>query len=670
MEAERRIRPELEGIRTIAALLVAIYHIWFNRVSGGVDVFFVVSGFLITTSLLSMYRKNGRILYFSYIVKLLKRLLPTAWLIGITTLVVSLYLLPPFMKQQNINEFLASVSYFQNWRLAVDSVDYLAQNNSASPFQHFWALSIQFQFYLVWLVVFFVAISLLRLISGNNMKRMLTALIAVIVVASLGYSVYLTATNQPVAYYNTFTRVWEFGIGGLLALTIHKLVVSSRVAWFFGWLGLIGLISCGIVLQVSELFPGYAALWPVLSAVLIIIAGNYSTNYSAFQVLSWKPLVKFGSISYAFYLWHWPLLIFYYALFGVESVSLIGGLSIIATAAVFAYITIYGFELPIRNIQFPVWQTASIIAVFSAAIWTSTIAYQETYLAGPPVSSELLSESFETHPGAVTYLDNGLLTPPSQFDEPYQPSLEMVLQDKSEIYKDGCMSGNGNLNVKNCEYGELEDFEYTIALAGGSHVAHWQPMLAELAEAHNFKIVTYLKGNCRFTEESRAAFSECDTWFESVKEQLVEDQPDLIFTVGDVGHSDSDFDTVTEGFTNAWKFFEEQGIPLFLVRDTPWYDENALTCLSENADNPENCKADRDEVIRDPSPLSQADYMPESATTIDLTDYFCDQESCYYVVGNVVTHFDSNHITATFSRTFAPVFEQPLLEALEALDKQ
>jgi len=186
-----------------------------------------------------MYRKNGKILYFSYIVKLLKRLLPTAWLIGITTLVVSLYILPAFTKSQNINEFLASVFYFQNWRLAADSVDYLAQNNSASPFQHFWALSIQFQFYLIWLVVFFIAIAVLRLISGNHMKRMLLVLISSIVVVSLGYSIYLTAVNQPVAYYHTFTRVWEFGIGGILALPANScpslLTSEINVASFTTW---------------------------------------------------------------------------------------------------------------------------------------------------------------------------------------------------------------------------------------------------------------------------------------------------------------------------------------------------------------------------------------------------------------------------------------------------
>ncbi|MFD1031910.1 acyltransferase family protein [Metaplanococcus flavidus] len=664
MESKRRIRPELEGLRTIAALLVAIYHIWFNRVSGGVDVFFVVSGFLITTSLLSMYRKNGEILYFSYIVKLLKRLLPTAWLIGITTFVASLYILPASLKNQNLTEFLASVFYFQNWRLAVDSVDYLAQNNTASPFQHFWALSIQFQFYLIWLLLFFVAISLLRLVSGNHMKRMLIILISVIAAVSFAYSIYLTSVNQPFAYYHTFTRVWEFGVGGILALTIHKLVISPRLAWLFGWTGLIGLVSCAIILQVSALFPGYAALWPVLSAVLIIVAGNYSTNFSAFRLLSWKPLVSFGSISYAFYLWHWPLLIFYYALFDAETVSLFHGLLIILLASIFAYITIHGFESPIRKVQLSVWKTAGIIGVLSGAIWFSAIAYQESIDINN-VNTELLNEDFETHPGAAGYLEDGVLTPVNEFDEPFLPSLEVAVQDLSEIYKDKCILTADRTDVMTCEYGVLENYEHTIALVGGSHSAHWQPMLVELAEAHNIRIVTYLKSNCRFTENNIINLPYCPEWYSNTKEALVKDKPDLIFTVGDIGDTLIDFDDQAEGFIEAWEYFDEQEIPLFLVRDTPWYKEVTSTCLSNNIDQPEMCKAEQEIIIQDSNLMAYEEYIPESATTIDLTEHFCDGEYCHYVVGNIITHFDNNHLTATFSRSLAPVFEEPILEALE-----
>ncbi|MBN9655082.1 acyltransferase [Halobacillus sp. GSS1] len=663
----RRIRFELEGLRAVAAILVAIYHIWFNRVSGGVDVFFVVSGFLITTSLLSMYRKNGRIFYFSYIIKLLKRLLPTAWLIGIATFAFSFLVLPVFTRYQVLSEFIASSFYFQNWRLATDAVDYLAQNNGASPFQHFWALSIQFQFYIIWLVLFFITLTFYRLFRKAEFNHILLLTIGVIIVASFSYSVYLTNVNQPVAYYHTFTRVWEFGIGGILALTIHKITVSKPLAWVFGWSGLFGLLSGGIIFQVSSIFPGYAALWPVFSAVLIIVAGNQVERLSAYRVLSWKPLVKFGGISYAFYLWHWPLLIFYYAYFDLESVSFFDGLGIIGLASIFAYLTIHFVEKPIRSMQVSVRKTASVITVVAAIIIIPTVYYGQTSFSkeGPEVN---IGTEMEEHPGAKVMAMDGLSPKDLDFDEPFKPGLDVAYQDRADIYPDGCLVSEGDTEVKVCEYGSMENFTHTIALVGGSHSAHWLPMLQEIAEDYPIKITTYLKGNCRFTTESRDGFSECDDWFESVMDELSTSDPDLIFSVGDVGSPKEDFDLVSEGFVEAWEYFNEENIPLLLVRDTPWYKESTLDCINENTENPGECKVARDEVIRDPSPLSM-ENPPPNVTTVDVTDSFCDDDYCYYIVGNVVTHFDSNHMTATFSRTLAPIMEEEILEPLNITDK-
>lgn len=667
IQNQRRIRLELEGLRAVAAILVAIYHIWFNRVSGGVDVFFVVSGFLITTSLLSMYRKNDRIFYFSYIVKLLKRLLPTAWVIGLTTFAFSFVVLPVFTRYQTLNEFIASSFYFQNWRLAADAVDYLAQNNGASPFQHFWALSIQFQFYLIWLVLFFITITLYRMFRKAEFKNILLLAIGVIIVTSFSFSVYLTSVNQPVAYYHTFTRVWEFGVGGILALTIHKITVSKPLAWIFGWGGLFGLLSGGILFQVSSVFPGYAALWPVFSAILIIVAGNQADRLSAYNVLSWKPLVKFGGISYAFYLWHWPILIFYYAYFDVETISFLNGLGIIVVASAFAYLTIHFIEKPIRSMQVSVWKTASVITVIAAFIVVPTLYYGQTTFSkeGPEVN---VSTEMEAHPGAQMMNMEGISPGNYDFEEPFKPGLDVAYQDRADIYPDGCLVGEGDTGVKVCEYGSTENFTHTIALVGGSHSAHWLPMLQEIADDSQIKITTYLKGNCRLTTESRDGFSECDDWFESVMDELSTANPDLIFSVGDVGSPNEDFDQVSEGFIEAWEYFNEENIPLLLVRDTPWYKESVLDCINENAENPGECKVAREEVIRNPSPLSMAE-PPPNVTTIDVTDSFCDADYCYYVVGNVVTHFDSNHMTATFSRSLAPLMEEEVLEALNRTNK-
>ncbi|SDJ25314.1 acyltransferase family protein [Salimicrobium halophilum] len=667
MNKDRHYRLELEGLRAVAALLVAMYHIWFNRVSGGVDVFFVVSGFLITTSLFFMYKREGTIHPFSYIVKLLKRLIPTAWTIGILTFVMSLVILPLYTRQQNLVEFVASLFYIQNWQLGFSANDYLAQNSEASPFQHFWALSIQFQFYLIWLLLFGIAVIIVRKTRLKDIRPSLTIMFGLLIFSSLTYSIYLTEVNQPFAYYHTFTRVWEFGVGGALALLIHKIKINQTLARSFSWVGLFGLISGGLLFQVSDVFPGYAALWPVLSAVLIIVSGQQAGPSSATGLLRTKPLVWFGGISYAFYLWHWPLLIGYYELTGTETVSVAHGFSIILVATALSYITIRFIETPIRIRSFNIAKTAATIGVLALTVLISAFLYQVTLQGTMARSVEDISKSFEldTHPGAMVTTYDGTLEPDVTLHEPFRPNLQNAYYDRSVLYEDKCILGGNETEPVVCDYGETEKDTHTIALVGGSHSAHWLPMLREALKDEPVKITTYLKGTCRFTTDRMEEYPECYDWFNSTKELLVENDPDLIFTVGDVGDHEEKYDRVQPGFIDAWKFFDEENIDLLLVRDTPWYKENVLDCIEENQGNAkEACRADRDEVTRTPSPLSQVEEKPDNVDTIDVNDYFCDDEECHYIVGNVVTHFDSHHITATFSRTLAPIMKPQVMESL------
>lgn len=652
---QKRFRLEIEGLRALAAILVAVYHIWFNRVSGGVDVFFVVSGFLITTSLLSRYAKRAKVGYFSYIVKLIKRLLPTAWFISFVVLIASLNILPLIMRQQLLKEFTASVFYFENWRLIIDATDYLAKNNTASPFQHFWALSIQFQFYLLWLALFFIVIRLLnlpRVVGAIPMRTLLFWHMLLLVVCSFCYSMYLTDMHQQVAYYHTFTRLWEFGLGGLLAITINKIPVHKIAAWFLGWAGVIGLISCGIILQVSTVFPGYMALWPTLSAVCIIIAGNRAQKFSAYQLLSLPPLVQFGKISYAFYLWHWPLLILYYAYTNAEQVSLVAGLSIIALAVLLSVVTTIIIEKPIRKTTASLKVNGAVIAglvllMFGAiTVWQSIVQAQMRY--------ELTDEQIEHIWSGENYTD--------AFNKALLPSEEIAKNDHSMIYQDGCMQINGSTEIKKCSYGEQQQPAYTIALVGGSHSAHWQPMLDEIAKNHAIKVDTYLKSDCRFTLDDDRGLTECDTWLKKVMATLAQDKPDLLFTVGDTAQNKAV--TIPHGFKEAWQLAEDHNIDLFLVRDGPWYRFNVVDCVMENTDDISRCAIPRDEVIVKDSPMSKEKYIPQNVFYKDMTNYFCDDDYCYPVIGNVITHFDTNHISATFSRSLAKAFEDDIMQIL------
>lgn len=651
---KRRFRLEIEGLRALAALLVAIYHIWFNRVSGGVDVFFVVSGFLITRSLYSMYRREGRILGFSYIVRLLKRLIPTAWTIALITFFVSLAILPALYKEQVFTESIASLLYFENWRLAWDAVDYLGQNNEASPYQHFWALSIQFQFYIIWTILFTLAAVSVKLLKKRSLPTVAMTFIGFISILSFAYSIYLTKVNQPVAYYHTFTRVWEFGIGGLLAFTLHRVQLSKGLSWVLGWLGVVGLISVGIVLKVSTVFPGYLALWPVLAAVFVLLAGDQGGRWSAYSLLSSKPLVHFGKVSYAFYLWHWPLLIFYYAWAKVDTVSLGYGLLIIVFAYVLAFLTIYGIEQPIRRVELKTATIAVIVVLWAVALFSGIKWYEgKTY-------ERAVQGISDNHPGAGVVL----LKEPPTFTEDPTPPLDIAVLDRSDIYEDRCINMDADVDAQKCEYGETENYEAVIAVAGGSHSAHWQPLFDEIGKRNNIKITTYFKGRCRFSTTDVEGWAPCEVWMDDVLDALEKDDPDMVFTVGDI--SEMQYTAVPEGFIEAWERLEGANIPLLLIRDTPRYEESVIDCLDEHDGDREACKVKQADVLLETGAIDALPSLPSNVVdTIDVTNVFCDGEYCYPVIGNVIAYFDRKHLSATFSRSFVPVLEDDILAALE-----
>lgn len=212
---EKKFRPEIEGIRALAALLVAIYHIWLGRVSGGVDVFFVISGFLITTSLLSRYETNGSFKIGDYYLNLARRLFPLAFLVLLLTASISIFILPKVRWVETIKQFFASALYYENWQLAFNAVDYLAENSEASPVQHFWAMSLQGQFYIIWPIILLVIIFLSKKVfTHQSLKTLILLVFSLLFLISLSYSIYKTTVNQPWAYYDTFARLWEFSLGG------------------------------------------------------------------------------------------------------------------------------------------------------------------------------------------------------------------------------------------------------------------------------------------------------------------------------------------------------------------------------------------------------------------------------------------------------------------------
>lgn len=655
MKIERKFRPEIEGLRAVAALLVAVYHIWMMRVSGGVDVFFVVSGFLITTSLLSRYARDGYINFFSFIFGLLKRLLPNALLVLTVVLIASYFIMPEYRHAGIIKEIFASIFYFENWQLAISGTDYLNQGNEKSPVQHFWAMSIQGQFYVIWFLVISLAILIHKKFKIEFKKSFLGILLTLIVISFI-FSVYLTGVNQPLAYFDTRTRVWEFGLGGLLLLIIYSIKLPKFLSTIIGWSGLVILLSTGLLLDVENSFPGYIALLPVMAAVFILVAGENTSKLGVEKFLGSKFMVWLGGLSYGLYLWHWPLLSFYYVIFDTTDVSILHGILIIFISLVLSYLANRFLENPINQLigknNFTFKKFLPIILQLGVVIILLGVWF---------IGSELKSSQQENLAGNSEY--PGVLAEEISFSpegtEPI-PALENAKDDRADAYADGCQISPGDSEVKICEYGNTDDYDYTIALVGGSKSTHWLPSLQELGEI--YRILNVTKSGCRFSlDNSESIADDCYEWNTKVVDELAEYNPDAVVTLADVARPA--YEEVPEGFIEQFEKLNNYDIPILAIRDTPYFSKDVVECLSqENGIN--DCSIEKSKTISPTPAWEKLSNPPENVTYVDYTDYICTENTCPPVVGNIVAYLDKSHMTATFNKTFAPIIRKDLEKIL------
>ena len=281
-----------------------LYHLWPNRLTGGyvgVDVFFAISGFLITSHLVAEIDRTGRLRPARFWARRAKRLVPASSLVLFLSALGVVTWVPRHLWRQFLNEIIASTVQVQNWLLANDSVDYLAANNTPSPTQHFWTLSAEEQFYVALPLLLLAATLLARLLRRGHRQVILAGLLLT-VAGSLGYSIWLTATTRGVAYFSTLTRAWEFAGGALLAFA----GASRHLHRTLTWLGVAGIGAACVFFDATTPFPGIAAALPIVGAVLVIWSGRGST-FERFGAL--PPVALLGRVSYAAYLWHWPLIV-------------------------------------------------------------------------------------------------------------------------------------------------------------------------------------------------------------------------------------------------------------------------------------------------------------------------------------------------------------------------
>lgn len=625
--------------------------------------FFIVSGFLITTSILSRYQKTGTISFTNYYLNLLKRLIPLGFLVLFLITIASYLFLPQIVWSETIKQLLASAFYYENWQLAFNSVDYLAQNNEASPVQHFWAMSLQGQFYLIWPLVIMIAVLLAKYVLKKSLKTTVLTVLVSLFTISIIYSIYKTSVNQPWAYFDTFARVWEFSLGGILAMTIFKINLKKSFAVIAGWLGLIIIISTGLLLPVSTVFPGYAALYPIAGVMLIMISGSNGGQYGVHRFLASKPMTSLGGISYGIYLFHWPILIFYFTITDNVDVSLMHGIIIIAVSILLSYIVTNLIEKPIRsiNIQTSRPKVIAIILAFIIPVAMFNTLWQVEVKSS---EAEIANIEFDhTHRGAMVFaqIDETQITEVEEI----KPNPVQSRQDKPISYPDGCHQVQGESEVIKCDYGVTDNAEYVIAIVGGSHSAQWLPALQAISETENIKIVNMTKSACRFTASEDEVSDDCYKWNQNVIQELIEMKPDLVFATADIGSTQ----TIPEGYVEQWINLEQHNIPVFAIRDNAWFSFDPAVCAEENASNLQECSVKQEDVLPKVSAWDKLDNKPGNVYYYDLSNYFCVDGQCDIVIGNILVYRDSHHITATYARSLAPFLKPYIMDTFKELSR-
>jgi peptidoglycan/LPS O-acetylase OafA/YrhL len=646
-------RPEIQGLRTIGALLVAVFHIWGGRVSGGVDVFFVVSGFLITGSLYREVRAIHTINVVAFWGRIAKRVAPMAYTVLALTLAAALFWMPLSRQQGFLMEVIYSALHLENLKLMMNAVDYLARDEAPSPVQQFWALSVQVQFYAIWPFLLLGAAFVARKLRAGS--HVYLALLAAVFLGSLAYSIVQTHLDPSPTYFNTLARVWEFALGGILAVALPQVQLPERLREIAGWAGLLFVVSCGFVVPASAHYPGYVALWPTLGAALVLLSGGSRTSLGVERLLGWKPLVAMGEISFSFYLWHWPILIFALLISGKTQLGPRTGLAVIVIALCAAYVTARWLEQPIHRSSFgkKAWHAHAMGAALALPIIVTAGMWLMSTEREGARQREAIERRKEDYTGGSAPISRANLLKPGVSIYPETKSVKRK-------HPNHCQQNDNDPEVTMCNYGIQAGARKTIALVGGSHSEHWLPALEGIAHKQKWNIIAITKSSCPFVSGGPEWGSSCVQWNESVHDILIDLKPDVVFTTSTrISKRRNSREELPSDYIESWDRLGKNGITVMAVRDNPRLRENNLECVDAHPTDILKCARPRAEMLSDVDPATKLEKKPENVSFIDLTDRFCDEAHCFPVIGNVLVLRDSHHITIEYARTLvAPLGER------------
>lgn len=653
-------RADIEGLRGIAVLLVLLYHAGIPSISGGfigVDVFFVLSGFLITNHLLAELSSTGRVHLRAFYARRARRLLPAALAVLMATSVAGAIFLPSALFASFVDDLVASAFYIPNILLAVQGTDYLA-GTAPSPVQHYWSLGVEEQFYLVWPLL------LLSIVAAFGVRRRPLALsVGLLVIASFAFSAIVTFVSQPWAYFSPVSRAWELGAGVLVAVLIGAGVkVRPVVAAIIAWGGLAGILTAAVAFSSTTAFPGFAALLPVASAVALLVFAPHAASFGPRRVLETRPLQFLGRISYALYLVHWPLLTIPPLADPLgEPLTLSASVVLGAASVLIAWLLYRFIERPFLRARWARTAPSARVLVI-AGVASVVVALLAVSLAArsaqAPSSTDASASPIDVAAEMVEFA--------AQVPVNLRPSLEASSADLPEIYASGCHLPLGQEEFPECEYSE-EGAEIQLVLFGDSHAAQWFPAL--MAMDVPLRLQSRTKSSCPPFEltvtTDGVSDVGCDRWRESVLSSIERDPPDIVLMSGFAHYDDYGAPEITSA---RWSAAVERTVSrlaavttVIVVTDTPRFLRPPAICLSANLQSADRCARPQQQSLDTEWIRSENAAVSEAGGhVVDLNSRLCDGRRCGAIIGDVLVYRDEHHLTATMAGELAPVLEEAL----------
>ena len=674
-----RFLPHVQGLRAIAVLLVVLYHFWPGRLPGGyvgVDVFFVISGFLITGHLMRELTTTGTVRLGQFWARRARRLLPASLLVLLVCAAVaaSPYLMPVSGLQREISEIIASTFYVENWYLALTSADYLNHAGEPSMVQHYWSLSLEEQFYVLWPLIMLLAAWVAVKRFRGELRRAVLVTLVVVSAASFVFCVVFTVTDPAPAYFVTFGRMWEFGLGALIALVPALRIRHAAVSFVVGWAGILALVYTAFRFDASTPFPGYSALLPALGAAAVIAASNSERWWYPTRVLSIRPMRVTGDISYSLYLWHWPLIVIAPSV-PFWGLTIYHRVALLALCFVLAWLTKRFVEDPARSwkaltgrrARVTLWGSLAAMALVAATAGAAWAVNAPAYREGVTQLAELRAAPPACF-GAAAVLDAACAdVEPS---DAILPSPGFAGVDKPG--DEQCFVQLNDARPVSCEFGSTDPDAPTVALVGDSHAFQLLSTFQRMAEDEGWRLVTYVKGACPWNTTPLAtpgAFGEaCTQWREAVSAELAADRPDVVFTsalattpYASDGYGSS-YDAAVAGYREAWSTMTDAGVPVVTVVDNPVWETDPNKCLRTR--DAADCDGARADVLVADDPLRGAADGAAGVTLLDFTEVYCGAEMCAPVVGGANVYRDQDHLTVTFADSLTPQYAAALRAAI------